>query len=45
VTKESAGRQALQWKPARFALKTIVKTIVDDDWMRKEKAASQSHNA
>jgi UDP-glucose 4-epimerase len=40
VTIESAGRQALQWKPARFDLKTIV----DDDWMRKEKAASQSGN-
>lgn len=45
VAKKSAGRQAPQWIPARFALKTIVKTIVDDDWMRKEKAASQSHNA
>jgi len=40
VTKESACSQALQWKPARFDLETIV----DDDWMRKEKAASQSGN-
>jgi hypothetical protein len=40
VAKKSAGRQALQWKPARFDLKTIV----DDDWMRKENA-SQSGNA
>ena len=40
VAKNSAGRQALQWKPVRFGLNNIV----DDDSKWEKKVASQSGN-